>query len=81
MRIKPYQVIPERWFVSGTIEHDDGSEYYFAVLRLPSYQLLESFMHRRPSWHQLAIMWHGRDGFRIDWLLCTAPGKPVAQEK
>lgn len=81
MRIKQYHAIPEKWFVAGTIEYENGEEYSFAVLRLPSYQLLESWIHRRPCWHQLAITYHGREGFRIEWLLCTAPGKGANDAK
>lgn len=79
MRIKQHQAIPERWFVAGTIEYQSGEEYHFAVLRLPSYRLMESFLYLRPCWHQLAVMYHGRDGFQIEWLLCTAPGKPESE--
>lgn len=75
MHIKLWEAIPERWFVCGTIEHHKGGEYYFAVLRLPSYQFMNSLVYDAPRWHQLALMFHGLYGFKFEWLLCTAPGK------
>jgi hypothetical protein len=70
MRIKPYECIPCKWFVCGILEYGNGEEYYFAVLRLPSYQFMYSICYDRPQWHQLAIRFHGKRGFDVDWLLC-----------
>lgn len=70
MRIKARcEPIPNRWFVCGTFEYADGSEYYFAVLRLPSWQLRPSWRADADEWHQLALTFHGRDGFAFKWFL------------
>lgn len=68
MRIKPYDLIPERWFVCGIAEETNGDEYYFAVLRLPSYQFMRSIETDWYEWHQLAWLWHGKRGFKALWL-------------
>ncbi len=60
--------IPEHWFVVGTLVIGDGDEYHFAVLRLPSYRMGLSLVMRQPEWQQLAIFYHGRDGFSLEWL-------------
>ena len=67
MRIKEGDLIPRRWFVCGIFEHGDGSEYYFAVLRLPSYQYKRDFYSGFYQWHQLGIIFHGKHGFRTAW--------------
>jgi hypothetical protein len=74
MRIKPYQVIPDRWFVAGILECGDGNEYHFAVLRLPSYRWGLDLYYQEHRWLQLAIFYHGRDGFSINWLPCREQG-------
>lgn len=63
--------IPKRWFVCGIMESRDGTEYYFAVLRLPSWQLRPSIVTDRDEWHQLALTFHGRDGFAFRWFLAN----------
>jgi hypothetical protein len=73
VHIKLYEAIPVRTFVCGTMEADDGQDYYFAVLRLPSYQLMPSWRMDRDEWHQLAIRFHGKHGFDMQWLPCEPP--------
>lgn len=70
LRIMPWECIPERWFVTGILVsgNANGDEYRFAVLRLPSYRMGTSLYHQKPEWQQLAIFYHGRDGFSLEWL-------------
>lgn len=70
MRIKRYEPIPRRWWVAGILEEGGGDEYYFAALRLPSYQWGVDISLDQYRWLQLTIFWHGLDGFRILWLPC-----------
>ena len=73
MRLKPYQVIPCKWFVCGTLEEMDGSEFNFFALRLPSYQFMWDWCARHDRWHQLALFYHGRDGFSLRWMYAKDP--------
>lgn len=68
MRIKQYEAIPARWFVAGTIDYGDGEEYWFFVLRLPSYQFMRSWETDLDEWHQLAFRFHGKRGFDFQWI-------------
>lgn len=69
--------LPEKWFVFGLVE--DGpcdrfgkrQDYYLAVLRLPSYQLMRSLCHYANRWHQLALVFHGRRGFSFEWFVLS----------
>lgn len=69
-RIKPYEVFPERWWFFVIVEQDDGREFYLAQLRLPSYKFDFCFYERAYRWMQLAIFWHGNEGFSKRWLPC-----------
>jgi hypothetical protein len=68
MRLKPYELIPARWFVGGTIEAENGDEYSFFVLRLPSWRYDHALWHDGMEWKQLAWFYHGRDGFSLRWM-------------
>jgi hypothetical protein len=68
VRIKQHEATPDRWFVAGTIAYQNGTEYSFMVLRLPSYQMMQSLLTLRMDWHQLAFRYHGKHGFDFEWL-------------
>lgn len=72
MRLKQYEAIPPfRWFTCGTFDYDNGEEYWFAILKLPSWQWMECFWTLQYCWHQLAIRFHGKHGFSMAWLPLT----------
>lgn len=70
-RIKPWEALPYHWWFFGILENGDGTEYYIASLRLPSYKWDRDFYQDYYCWLQLTIVWHGRDGFRVCWLPCA----------
>jgi hypothetical protein len=71
MRLKQDDPIPVRWFVCGIVEEGcvPHEEYYFFLLRLPSYQFMQGY-GRNLKWHQLSLWFHGKDGFDFQWLPC-----------
>lgn len=75
LRIKPYEAIPFRWWTFCILEVGNGEEYYFAALRLPSYQWGHDLYQNIYRWLQLTITWHGRDGFSACWLPCLYRGE------
>ena len=68
MRIKPYEVLPPfRWFLTWIQEFPNGTEYRMAALKLPSWQWKVDICWDEYRWHQLVILYHGRDGFQVHW--------------
>ena len=68
MRLKPFECIPPfRRFLTWIQEFDGGEEYRMAVLKLPSYRLTWCIFVMEHRWHQLVLVYHGRDGLYFEW--------------
>jgi hypothetical protein len=75
MRLKQEQCIPPfRWFLTWIQEYHDGSEYRIAILKLPSWQWKQDIYWQEFRWHQLAIVYHGKTGFRTTWMATPDSG-------
>jgi hypothetical protein len=68
LRIKRHECLPMfRWFLTWVQEFKNGEEYRMVAIKLPSWNWQLDLNMDDYCWHQMVLLYHGRDGLQIHW--------------